>query len=62
MTDPVDFDAKRKAKQKRCEICGESLHEFIGQCKRIAAITAEADGSETYHLHPFADDDPPLAE
>lgn len=59
MTDPVDFDAKRKQKQKRCEICGEGQHEFVGQCRRIAAITSEADGSETYHLHPLPE--PPLA-
>ncbi len=59
MTEPVDFDAKRKQKQKRCEICGEEAHDFIGQCKRISAITHESDGSETYHLFPW--DDEPLA-
>lgn len=60
MTEPVDLDAKRKAKQKRCQICGEEVHDFLGQCKRIAAITQEADGSETYHLHPY-EDPPPAA-
>lgn len=61
MSDPVDFDAKRKAKQKkpRCEICGGDQHDFIGQCKRIAAITSEPEGGETYHLYPINDDPPP---
>ena len=61
MTEPVDFNERKAKKQKRCEICGEPQHDFIGQCKRLAAITAEADGSETYHLFPLPDDEPPDA-
>lgn len=60
MTEPVDFDAKRKAKQKRCQICGGPVHDYLGQCRRIAAITQEEDGSDTYHLYPLPDE-PPLA-
>ncbi len=59
MSEPVDFNEKRKAKQKRCQICGEEAHDFLGQCKRIAAITQDVDGSETYILHPWPDE--PLA-
>jgi hypothetical protein len=59
MTDnTVDLDAKRKAKTAkgpRCEICGEPVHDYPGQCDRISAITYESpDGiSVTYHLYPL---------
>jgi hypothetical protein len=56
MSDPVDFNEKKKAKAKRCQICGGEQHDFLGQCPRVAAITQEADGGETYHLYPI---DPP---
>ncbi len=59
MSEPVDFNERKKAKAKRCQICGGEVHEFLGQCKRIAAITQDIDGSETYHLFPW--DDEPLA-
>jgi hypothetical protein len=55
MSDPVDLDAKRKAKAKKCEICGGPLHDFIGQCPRLESITQECDGSETFHLWPLDD-------
>jgi hypothetical protein len=61
MTDPVDFNEKRKQKAKRCEICGDLQHEFVGQCKRIAAITQEPDGGETFHLFPLPDEPPDAA-
>jgi hypothetical protein len=61
LMDPVSIDEKRKQKQKRCQICGEAQHDFLGQCKRVAAITQEADGGETYHLYPPEVTDPPAA-
>jgi hypothetical protein len=59
--EPVNLDAKRKEKAPRCDICGEPLHDFIGQCRRIASVTNEADGATTWHLHPIEDDDEPVA-
>jgi hypothetical protein len=53
MTDPVDLDAKRKAKAPRCQICGNPVHDFIGQCPRVVGITQEIDGAETYSLIPW---------
>lgn len=60
MSEPVDFEQRKKAKEKRCQICGEKVHDFLGQCKRIMSITQEPDGGETYHLWPL-DDEPDLA-
>lgn len=57
MAEVTDLDAKRKAKEPRCAICGRPTHEYHGQCPRICAITEETDGSVTYHLFPV-DDDP----
>jgi predicted ATP-dependent serine protease len=59
MSETVDLDAKRKAKQPRCHLCGEAVHDWIGQCHRVTAITEETDGSITYHLS--GQDDPPDA-
>jgi hypothetical protein len=58
MSDPVDLDAKRKAKAPKCEICGEPVHEWPGQCRRVESVTYElADGTAvTYHLIPWPDD------
>jgi hypothetical protein len=55
MTDPVDLDAKRKAKAPKCEICGQPIHDYVGQCDRISAITYETPdgGSVTYHIYPL---------
>lgn len=50
MTEPVDLDAKRKAKAPKCAICGHEQHEYVGQCPRIIAITEEEDGGTTYWL------------
>lgn len=59
MNEPVDFEARKKAKKVRCQICGEDAHEFVGQCRRIAAISQDPDGTETYILHPLPE--PPAA-
>lgn len=56
MAEPIDFGAKRKAKETKCALCGNAVHDFIGQCPRICAITEETDGSATYHLHPIEDE------
>jgi hypothetical protein len=58
MTDPVDLDAKRKAKAPRCELCAGPAHEHEAQCPRVIAITYEADGGITYHLLVLAGADP----
>ena len=58
MSEPIDLESKRKAKQPRCQICGGPLHDFIGACPRVSAITQECDGSETYHLWPIEEPDP----
>jgi len=55
--EPVDLDAKRREKVAKCMLCGEPLHDYIGQCQRLMSITEEVDGSETYHLWPL--DEPP---
>ncbi len=56
-TELVNLDAKRKAKEPKCAICGEAIHDFVGQCKRVIAITEESDGSTTYHLRPLEEPD-----
>ena len=50
MSDPIDLDAKRKAKTPKCEFCGQAAHEYEAQCPRVVAVTFEADGGITYHL------------
>jgi hypothetical protein len=57
MTD--ELDAKRKAKAPRCEACGGAVHDYAGQCPRLAKITHEPDGGKTYWLYPI--DDEPVA-
>jgi hypothetical protein len=61
MKEVVDLDAQRKARIARCDICGNPIHDFVGQCPRIASVTNEVDGATTWHLHPIEDDDEPLA-
>ena len=53
--EPISLDAKRKAKETKCALCGGSTHEFIGECPRVCAITEETDGSVTYHLREHED-------
>jgi hypothetical protein len=55
MTEPVDLDAKRKAKAPKCELCGDSAHQFEAGCPRVYAVTFEPDGGVTYHLHDIDD-------
>jgi hypothetical protein len=59
--EPVDLDAKRKAKAKepRCDICGAPEHEGALACPRIAAITYWPDGCVTVEL--ALAEGPPLA-
>lgn len=59
--EPVNLDAKRKSKEPKCMLCGGPLHDYIGQCRRLASVTQEIDGSETYHLHPIEDEPPDAA-
>jgi hypothetical protein len=58
MSDPVDLDAKRKAKAPKCEICGDPEHK--GLCPRIDYIEREfEDGTIVrYFLLPY---DEPVA-
>lgn len=51
MSDPVDLDAKRKAKVPKCEFCGGAGHESEAACPRVVAVTFEPDGGITYHLY-----------
>jgi hypothetical protein len=62
MKEVVDLGQERKARAARCDICGNPIHDFVGQCPRIASVTNEVDGATTYHLHPIEeDDDEPVA-
>jgi hypothetical protein len=60
MTDPVDLDAKRKAKAPKCEICGQGVHDYVGQCPCIQFIEYEReDGTIVrYILRPLAGEEP----
>jgi hypothetical protein len=60
MSDPVDLDAKRKSKAPKCEICGQGIHDYVGQCPQIASIEYEReDGTIVrYILRPLAWSDP----
>jgi hypothetical protein len=60
--EPVDLDAKRKAKAKeaKCDICGGPEHVGALACPRIAAITYWPDGAVSVDLAPF-DEEPPVA-
>jgi len=57
--EPVDLDAKRKAKAPKCEICGSDIHAAAGMCPRVSAIKITEDGERMYFLWPI--DDEPLA-
>jgi hypothetical protein len=61
MTEPVDLDAKRKAKAPKCEICGQPVHEAAGLCPRVESIEyIMEDGTGVrYYLHRL--DDEPVA-
>jgi hypothetical protein len=60
MTEPVDLDAKRKAKAPKCDICAAPEHE--GLCPRIESVEHfMADGTSVrYYLSPL-DDEPDVA-
>ena len=51
----VSLDGKRdeqKAKGPRCQACGAPVHDYPGQCWRIASIEQTED-SIIYHLWPI---------
>jgi hypothetical protein len=56
MTEPTDINERRKAKAPRCELCGQGVHEWPGQCPRLEAIeyVLEDGTCVVYHLTPVA--------
>jgi len=58
MTDPVDLDAKRKAKASKCDFCGQPDHPAPFLCPRVAAVTYDGE-AVTVDLWPI--EEPPLA-
>jgi hypothetical protein len=60
MSDPVNLDAKRKAKEPKCDFCGEPEHAAQLACPRVASVTYDGD-AVTVELWPIDDEPKPAA-
>jgi hypothetical protein len=58
MTEPVDFNERKKAKAPKCEFCGAEAHKETLMCDRICAVLYHSDGCVEIVFH---DDWKPVA-
>jgi hypothetical protein len=60
MSDPVDLDAKRKAKAPKCRFCGDAAHAATLLCPRVSGVALREDDEQVIEIF-FWDDWKPVA-
>jgi hypothetical protein len=61
MTDPVDLDAKRKAKAPKCRFCGALAHEQPLLCPRVSGVAMREDDMQVIEIFFWDYWEPPVA-